>query len=198
MAKVGDIIRTTQLRTLALVSEVFPRWGTNEVEYEVLPVGPDGHVIDPHEIPVTVHEEDLVEVVQEPKEREVCPEDLRETLRFHRLAWHHGRQPTRVPITAIANLEQLAQSHGHDTGLDALKRFEEMPDELVVKWVRLAPGYAWADDVPAPAPQGLAFGRELPAVEELSEPDEATGHPASERWDPRWRRSNSWESSVHP
>lgn len=159
MARVGDIIRTTQLRTLALVSEVFPRWGTNEVEYEVLPVGPDGRVIDPHEIPVTIHEEDLVEVVQEPRDREVYPEDVRETLRSHRLAWHHGRQATRVPLAAIANLEQLAQPHGHDSGLDVLKRFEEMPDELVLKWVRLAPGYAWADDVPTPAPRVPSLGR---------------------------------------
>ena len=123
------------------------------MEYEVLPAGPDGHVIDPHEIPVTVHEEDMVEVVQEPREREVYPEDVREVLRFHRLAWYHGRQPTRVPITAVANLEMLAQPHGHDSGLDALKRFEGMSDELVVQWNRLAPGYAWADDVPTHAPQ---------------------------------------------
>lgn len=109
MAKVGDVIRTTQLRTLALV-----------------------------------------------RERVVCQEDVRDVLRSHRLAWYHGRQPTSVPITVIANLEQLAQPHGHDSGLDTLKRFEEMSDELVVQWIRLVPGYAWADGVPPPAPQNLA------------------------------------------
>ena len=117
MAKVGDVIRTTRLRTLALV-----------------------------------------------RERVVYPEDVRDVLRSHRLAWHHGRQPTRVPITAIANLEQLAQPHGHDSGLDALKRFEEMSDELMVQWIRLAPGYAWAYGAPTPPPQTLALGRDLPVV----------------------------------